>query len=317
MGIIIFLIRPRIMPTSYKDQFYLIDPGGPPLPGTAVTFERYEFVDEDDSGFIETGGVDTINGSVITQVWQGDTLTINVPGVGDVTYVGVTFYTESGVVYFTPTDMQVLQDGTFVSSTYVEIATETSTGSFGPTCFTPGTLIETPSGPRPIDDLRSGDMVMTRDSGAQRLAAVISREYDAVGPAAPVLIRKGALGNRRDLLVSQQHRILLTDSRAELWFGLGEVLVAAVHLVDGREIVLRPGGRITYIHLVFERHEIVVAEGLPAESYCPANVQRPAAPACGQLAVLADLFLDGPGGVAPARVVRPVLRGHEARVLVH
>ena len=71
------------------------------------------------------------------------------------------------------------------------------------------------------------------------LAASVALNIFAVagaGAGAPVLIPAGALGNTRDLLVSQQHRMLVTGWRAELMFGEPEVLVAAdrFHVVRPR-----------------------------------------------------------------------------------
>jgi len=45
-----------------------------------------------------------------------------------------------------------------------------------------------------------------------------------------------------------------------------EILVQAKHLVDGEQIVLREGGFVEYYSLVFDAHEIIYAEGIPAES---------------------------------------------------
>lgn len=257
------------MPTAYEDQFFTVDPGSPPAFGTALTFQRVEFIDVDDDGNIETGTGDTFNGVAITQVWQNDTLTVNVPGVGNVTYTGVTFYLASGPAVFTPTDGQVLQDGTFVSSTFVNTATQTPVGDFGPTCFTPGTWIDTPTGLRLIEELQMGDLVRTLDGGPQAIKMIVDNSFRAVGDFAPIRFAKGAIGNDAALLVSPQHRMLITGWQAELHFGLEEVLVAAKHLVNGDTIRQVFGGSVQYIHLLFEAHQIVFAQGVPSESYFP------------------------------------------------
>jgi hypothetical protein len=142
-------------------------------------------------------------------------------------------------------------------------------------CFTPGTLIETPFGPRPIDDLQAGDHVLTRDNGPQALRW-ISRTHVGAGRLtaepnlAPVLIRAGALGPgmpARDMLVSPQHRFLLGGWRAELLFGQREVLVPARALVnDASVLVQTPADGVDYVHLLFDSHEIVLSDGTPSES---------------------------------------------------
>lgn len=260
------------MPTAYEDQFFNVDPGSPPPVGTLLTFSRVEFIDNDDNNLIQPNTGDTFNGVQITSVWQNDTLTVNVPGVGNVTYTGVTFYLASGTPVFTPTDGQVLQDGTFVSSTFVTTSTQTPVGSFGPTCFTPGTLIDTPQGLRPIEDIREGDLVLTLDDGAQPVRRVLSGTFRAVGECAPIRFADDAIENDGVLMVSPQHRLLITGWRAELYFGQDEVLVPAKHLVNDDTIRQVSGGVVTYIHLLFDRHQIIFGGSVPSESCFPPHV---------------------------------------------
>ncbi|AML50796.1 Hint domain-containing protein [Falsihalocynthiibacter arcticus] len=147
-----------------------------------------------------------------------------------------------------------------------------------PPCFTPETLIETASGPRAIETLSPGDLVETLDHGLKPLRwkgeVQFSRDELALYPVfEPVLIQKGALGNgvpKRDLLVSPQHRVLISDWRAELFYGEDEVLVAAKHLVNGTTISRHlPTDGVTYIHLLFDHHEVIFSEGLSSESFLP------------------------------------------------
>lgn len=133
-------------------------------------------------------------------------------------------------------------------------------------CFVAGTLIDTPTGPRPIEVLHPGDMIQTDTDGALPLHWIGARTVAGDGDFAPVLIRAGALGNLRDLHVSPQHRMLIDDWRAPLWFGQSQVLVAAQHLINGETILRAPRRRVTYYHMLFDRHAIVLAEGIPAES---------------------------------------------------
>lgn len=137
------------------------------------------------------------------------------------------------------------------------------------TCFTTGTLIETAKGPIAVQDLRAGDKVQTLDHGMQTLRWVGQRTVRASGAFAPVLIKKGALGNDRDLIVSQQHRMLVSDWRVELHTGHAEALAPAKQLVNGHDIVMRAGGLVTYYHLMFDQHELIWAEGCLSESFHP------------------------------------------------
>ncbi|TCP62419.1 Ca2+-binding RTX toxin-like protein [Rhodovulum bhavnagarense] len=139
-------------------------------------------------------------------------------------------------------------------------------------CFAKGTHIMTPRGERPIEELRPDDMVLTADNGPQPLRWIDSRSVPAKGRLTPIRIRAGLFGNRRDLVVSPQHRMLYEGYRAQLLFGDNQVLVPAAHLVDHHQVLEEPGGEVTYFHMMFDRHEIVFAEGARSESFHPGHV---------------------------------------------
>ncbi len=150
----------------------------------------------------------------------------------------------------------------------------------GVICFTPDTFIATPQGPRPILSLRPGERILTRDNGPQEILWMGSRRMTgarlhAMPHLRPIRFRSGALGCGRpdgDLLVSPQHRMLVRGPAARLLFNSDEVLVAAGDLLDGRRVLVDHALReVTYVHLLLERHEIVFANGLEAESFHPAN----------------------------------------------
>ncbi|MEQ3726534.1 MAG: Hint domain-containing protein [Tateyamaria sp.] len=146
-------------------------------------------------------------------------------------------------------------------------------------CFTPGTRIRTLAGEVPIQNLKAGDRVVTRDHGAQTIkwigSTTVSGSYASDNKRLrPILIRKDALGPQtpeRDMRVSRQHRILVRDWRAEMLFGNpGGVLVPAFTLCNDKTITEeRPTEDVTYIHMAFENHEIVYADGIEAESFQP------------------------------------------------
>lgn len=133
-------------------------------------------------------------------------------------------------------------------------------------CFAAGTLIEAEDGARPIETLRPGDRVRTLDRGLQPVRWVGNREVSGRGSMAPIEIKAGALGNLRNLRVSPQHRMLIGDWRTELYFGKAQVLVPAVHLVNGTTIRQVPCHTVRYVHLAFDHHEVIWAEGAPSES---------------------------------------------------
>ncbi|WP_226550039.1 Hint domain-containing protein [Celeribacter naphthalenivorans] len=143
----------------------------------------------------------------------------------------------------------------------------------GAVCLTRGTLIDTPEGPRFIETLKEGDLVNTLDHGAQPIRWIGSRKVPATGALAPVLIRMGALGNLRDMWVSQNHRMLVRGPQAEVLFGERDVLVAAKYLVNDHSIRIVEGGNgtgmVEYFHMLFDAHQIVFAEACPTESLYP------------------------------------------------
>ena len=150
----------------------------------------------------------------------------------------------------------------------------------GVICFTPGTRILTPGGPRPIDELRPGDLVQTKDNGAQEILWRGSRRMTgarlyAMPHLRPVRLRAGALGQGRpedDLWVSPQHRMLLRGQAAQVLFNSAEVLVAAGDLVNDHSISVDLALReVTYIHLLLDRHNVIFANGMETESFHPSN----------------------------------------------
>ena len=214
---------------------------------------------------------DSVDGADITSSYPGDTVTIKCPGWDFITYTGITFYLSDGRQVFTPNDGQVLQNGRPVFANGVTTQGPLDIADIGPTCFTPGTLIETDRGERLIEDLRAGDLVRTRDNGCQPVLWIGRQSVQAKGDFAPIRFDAGALDNTAPLLVSPQHRMLIEDWRAAYFCGLSEVFVPAKHLVNGTTVTQVEGGMVDYMHLLFETHEVIYAFGQPSESYFPGH----------------------------------------------
>lgn len=133
--------------------------------------------------------------------------------------------------------------------------------------FTGGTMITMANGAqRPVEDLRVGDRVLTRDDGPQDIRWLGHHTARAVGDFAPVLIREGTLNNSRDLLVSPDHRLFIYQRSDEIGVGRSEILVRARHLVNDTTVVPVTGGFIDYYQMLFDSHQIIYAEGIAAES---------------------------------------------------
>ncbi len=184
-------------------------------------------------------------------------------------------------------------------------------------CFVAGTMIETPNGPHFVEMLRPGMKVCVRDGRPEPLRWIGMRKVRADGRNRPVRLPRGMLDAQQDLLVSQQHRFLIAGPWAELLFGEPEVLVKARDLVPhGIATIERDCHEVTFVHLLFDRHEIVTANGVATESYLPG----PATMAGFDAGTQAELFrlfpeleddADGYGAAS-----RPILSSREARALL-
>lgn len=193
-------------------------------------------------------------------------------------------------------------------------------------CFTPNTMMATPKGEVAVQDLRAGDRVFTRDNGIQEIAWAGSRtlsgaELLKTPTFQPVLVRAGSLGPNvpeADLLLSPNHRILMSGSQTMLHFDDSEVLASAKHLtnMDGVDITHASG--VTYIHLMFAQHEVVLSNGAWTESFQPGDYSLKGMGAdqrseiVGLFPELADLKVKDGFGAA-----RRVLKRHEAAILKH
>lgn len=133
--------------------------------------------------------------------------------------------------------------------------------------FTRGTQITLGTGRQCfVEDLKIGDAVLTRDDGVQHIRWIGQSTQRAVGAFAPIQIKAGTLNNIRDLLVSPDHRLFVYQRSDQLGAGRAELLVKARHLVNGTSVKTQEGGFVDYFQLLFDRHQIIYAEGIAAES---------------------------------------------------
>jgi hypothetical protein len=186
-------------------------------------------------------------------------------------------------------------------------------GAGGVLCFTPGTRLLAPDGIVPVEHLREGDWLQTKDNGPQRIEWIGMETFSGARLFAsprlrPVRIGANRLGVGRrdhDLLVSPEHRIVLRGAVAQSLFNEPEVLVMAKDLVNGRGIrrdldVMQ----VTYIHVLMARHEVLFANGIETESFHPADADFSTL-GRSETASLSDLF--------PGIVSDPYLYGDHAR----
>jgi len=131
-------------------------------------------------------------------------------------------------------------------------------------CYRGGTRIATPDGAVAVEDLTVGDLVLTHDGEALAVRWIGRRHLDCRGHAAPetvfpVRIAAHAFGEnlpRRDLFLSPDHAVYAES-----------VLIPVKYLIDGVSVVQVRTDDVTYYHVELDRHVVMLAEGLPAESY--------------------------------------------------
>lgn len=179
-------------------------------------------------------------------------------------------------------------------------------------CFAAGTMIMTAAGERPVESLRAGDLVLTasnRGAPFKPVRWVGRREVDLdthprAAEVAPILVLPGALGAgvpHRPLRVSPEHALLVDG-----------MLVPAGLLVDGETILRTPGqGRVTYLHVELDSHDLLLSEGAATESYLEMG-NRHAFANAGILAMLHPDFAPRPGHANAALSCRPRVTGGPA-----
>jgi len=192
-------------------------------------------------------------------------------------------------------------------------------------CFTPGTAIATPRGERLVEDLKVGDKIITRDNGIQEIRwmgqKTLSGHELARSPnLRPILIQKGALGNNlpeHDILVSPQHRILINNERTSLYFEETEVLAAAKHLTELKGVDEVGTLGVTYVHFMFDNHEVVLSNGAWTESFQPGQSVIDGL-GTEQRDEIFQLFpeLKTEEGIKDYTAARRALKKHEAKLLV-
>lgn len=151
-------------------------------------------------------------------------------------------------------------------------------GTNTPVCFLRGTLIATPSGQVPVEELKAGDQVLTASGTVATIRFVASRplsenELTFRPEMRPVRIPQGAMGSglpSADLWVSPQHRVLVRGWEAEMLFGEPEVLLAAKHLKIAAPRPAMPE-TVEYFHLMLDQHDIVLSNGIETESLFPGD----------------------------------------------
>ena len=148
-----------------------------------------------------------------------------------------------------------------------------------PLGLAPETNVRTPCGPRRVENLRPGDLIVTRRDGLQPLRMIWKRtiaasEIAADPSLAPVAMKPRAAGPmmpQTELRLAGSHNLLVPGYRLEGLEDTDACLVRACELVNTTDDVWvdRTNRDITYFNLVFDCHQIFAANGLPVESFLP------------------------------------------------
>ncbi|MBL4767815.1 MAG: Hint domain-containing protein [Rhodobacteraceae bacterium] len=145
--------------------------------------------------------------------------------------------------------------------------------------FTRGTHITMASGAQIlIEDLQVGDRILTRDDGPQKVRWIGQSTVRATGDFAPIVVSAGTLNNSNDLTISPDHRLFVYQRTDQIGAGQSELLLKARHLVNGDSVYVQSGGFVDYFQILFDRHHIIYAEGIAAESMLVDSRTRPALP---------------------------------------
>ncbi len=175
-------------------------------------------------------------------------------------------------------------------------------------CFAAETRLDTPTGPTMAGSLSTGDLVETLDSGPVPIRWVGRIALPGVGRATPIEFLPGAIGNRSLICLSQQHRIMLQSAEAHLFYDAPEVLVPAKAAVNGTTVRYRARSFVEYVHLLLDRHEVILAGGALVESLLMGKIS-------GDLigdTDVPEIFQDP----EPMKSARPILTFREAKSLL-
>lgn len=263
-------------------------------------------------------------------VVEGKTLSLDTTLFGGASsaYRGGELHLETGGGVLTPkvhvkVPMTQNEFNIFLSNqgTYLNGDTFTFPGEI--VCFGRGTLILTDCGDVAVEDLREGDLVMTRDHGAQPIRWIGSHCMGAVILYAqphlrPIRISADALGQNapaQDLIVSPQHRVLVRSKIAQRMFGATEILVAAKHLLELDGVNIADDlAEVEYYHMLFDQHEVITSNGAKTESLYtgPEAIKSIGAQALREVYTLFPELRDRDYGPVPARMV---LSGKQGRQL--
>jgi hypothetical protein len=253
-----------LMAVFSSSFFYALDENGASQTGrfdSQIANGAANSTESIDNSIVEVGETfDVVFTDPVTNATFGGTYTY----IGhDPAFSGFIAQDSSGEFFYFSND-GTIPDGTILNGFVAEDI---------PVCFLAGTMIACPDGERAVETLAIGDLVLTSDSRAVPVRWVgrqtLSTFFGMPEGRRPVCIAAGALGDNLpvdDLRLTTDHALLIDD-----------VLVQAGALVNGSTIRRIPpsdlGERFVVYHVETENHEVILAEGAPAETFVD-NISR-------------------------------------------
>jgi len=265
------------MPDTYQSYDITLSGGGNTLDLTITVdlsqTDKIDTVWSDNSGHPVTAVSGTFNGLAITGLIATNGYLGNdnlyVAGAQPLDYSGISFTTGTGASKVDYNLFYHVGNGdngwTLDTGNAGKPSHLISNGTFSITtvCFVTGTLIETTRGQIAVEDLAIGDLAVTASGAARPITWIGQRTIRAPMPAEqPVRVMAGAFGEglpRRDLFLSPGHAVCVSV--------MDEVFAPIDHLINGATIAQVEVPEVTYWHVELESHDVLLAEGLPAESY--------------------------------------------------
>ena len=182
-------------------------------------------------------------------------------------------------------------------------------------CFCSGTLIRTARGDVMVEALRIGDRAVTASGHRRPITWIGHRTIERpTFEQRPVRVRAGTFGPAvpaRDLFLSPGHPVLVG---ADADNG-GGVLVPIMCLVNGTTVARVPVDAVTYWHVELDTHDILLAEGLPAESFLDVGCRPWFANGIDHALANPDLVVPGLAGrCRPVAVDGPAVQAERRRL---
>ena len=216
--------------------------------------------------------------------------------------------------------INLMNNGAFIN------ASDLTQENTGVVCYGAATRIETIEGPKAIERLKPGDLVKTGGNGHRPIRWIGGRtifyaELQAHPNLVPIRIKAGAMGKglpKRDLIVSQHHRMVVSSDLSSAETGVKEIFISAKDLigVPGIEIAIDLT-EMTYWHFICDQHQVVFAEGAASESLYtgPEALKMLGAEARAEIYQIFPQLRHTPPHYAP-KPARPILSQEDSKSLI-